>query len=104
MRVRGSVDPGKFSVEAIPNKPGWCLCRLYENAREYSVETDEGTDTGWEYDEYHLRQKGLKESLETDIEGNYDVFLTAAKAAEAPTEVERLRADTDFLLIMGGWQ
>lgn len=100
MKVHGSFNPGKFSVETMPNKPGWCLCRFYENAHEY--QTDEFS--GWEYDEYHLELYGAKQSLETDIPNNFDVYFSAAKATEAPTETERLRADTDFLLIMGGWQ
>lgn len=102
MRVKGGSNPGKFSVEEIPNKPGWCLCRFYENAREYTVETENGTETGWEYDEYHLQQEGAKASLEKDIAGNYDVYLAAAKATEAPSETERLRADVDFIAVMTG--
>lgn len=97
MKVHGSTKPGKFTVETIPNKLGWCLCRFYENAR-----ADEDT-SGWEYDEYHLRQEGAKTSLETDIANNYDVYLAAAKATEAPTEFEKMRADVDFMLAMGGW-
>ena len=34
MRVRGDNDPGTFSIEAMPNKPGWCLVRFYENVEE----------------------------------------------------------------------
>lgn len=98
MKVHGSQKPEPFSIEPVPNKPGWFLCRFTENAREYSDEEF----TGWEYDEYRLEQTGLKESLARDIPGNYDVFLAAAKAAEAPTEADRLRADVDFLLIMEG--
>ena len=94
MKVYGATNPNKFSVEIMPNKNGWCLCRFYENARQ--------TDNGWEYDEYHLEQFGVKQSLETDISNNYDVYLSAAKAAEAPTEAQRLRADIDFIMIMEG--
>ena len=54
MRVRGDNNPGTISIEAIPNKPGWCLVRFYENAQEYTEQLDETTITGWEYDEYHL--------------------------------------------------
>ena len=45
MRVRGDNNPGTFSVEAMPNKPGWCLVRFYENAQEYTEELDETTIT-----------------------------------------------------------
>lgn len=104
MMIRGGKKPDKFSIDPIPNNPGWFLCRFAENPHEYTEKTEDGVITGWEYEEYHLRQSGLKESLERDILGNYDVFLAAAKAADAPPETEQLRADTDFLLIMGGWR
>lgn len=94
MKVQGSEYPAPFSINPIPNKPGWFLCRFTENPRE--------TEDGWEYDEYHLEQRGLKESIESNIMGNYDVFLSAAKATEAPSETDQLRADVDFLLIMEG--
>lgn len=46
MRVRGDNDPGTFSIEAMPNKPGWCLVRFYENVEEYHEQLDETTITG----------------------------------------------------------
>ena len=45
MRVRGDNDPGTFSIEAMPNKPGWCLVRFYENVEEYHEQLDETTIT-----------------------------------------------------------
>ena len=69
MRVRGDNNPGTFSIEAIPNKPGWCLVRFYENAQEYPEQLDETTITGWEYDEYHLEQPTISQE---DIEGNLE--------------------------------
>lgn len=92
MKVQGSVNPGKFSVNTMPNKSGWCMCRFYENIHE--------TDEGYEYDEYHLEQEGAKSSLEIDIKNNYDVYFAAAKETEAPSEIEKLRADVDFALAM----
>ena len=68
MRVRGDNNPGTFSVEAMPNKPGWCLVRFYENAQEYTEELDETTITGWEYDEYHLEQPTISQE---DIPGGF---------------------------------
>ena len=49
MRVRGDNDPSTFSIEAMPNKPGWCLVRFYENVEEYHEQLDETTITGWEW-------------------------------------------------------
>lgn len=96
IKVQGSKVPGRFSVETMPNKKGWCLCRFYENIHEY--QDDEFS--GYEYDEYHIEQYGAKSSLEIDIENNFDVYFAAAKATEAPSELEVLRADVDFALAM----
>lgn len=96
MRVHGGTRPSKFSVETMPNKQGWCLCRFYENAREYVYDDT----SGWEYDEYHLQQEGAKESLETDIANNYDVYLAAAKATEAPSVLDRLEAQALYTALM----
>ena len=95
MRVRGDNNPGTFSVEAMPNKPGWCLVRFYENAQEYTEQLDETTITGWEYDEYHLEQPTISQE---DIEGNLEVYLRAAKENEVTPEsrledVEQNKAD-----------
>ena len=95
MRVRGDNNPGTFSIEAMPNKPGWCLVRFYEHHQEYTEELDETTITGWEYDEYHLEQPTISQE---DIEGNLEVYLRAAKEAEVTPEsrlkdVEQNKAD-----------
>ena len=96
MKVYGSTNPGKFSVNTMPNKPGWCMCRFYDNVRECNTKEF----AGYEYNEYHLEQQGAQSSLETDIENNYYVYFEAAKATEAPSELEVLRADVDFALAM----
>ena len=83
MRVRGDNNPGTFSIEAMPNKPGWCLVRFYENVEEY--------------DEYHLEQPTISQE---DIEGNLEVYLRAAKENEVTPEsrledVEKNKADKE---------
>ena len=95
MRVRGDNNPGTISIEAIPNKPGWCLVRFYENAQEYSEQLEELTITGREYDEFHLEQPTISQE---DIEGNLEGYLRAAKEAEVTPEsrledVEQNKAD-----------
>lgn len=83
MRVRGDVQPSNaFTLEEQPKKPGYCLVRFFENAREFSEEQGELTVSGWEYDEYHLELADTG-SLEEDILNNYDTLLEQAKAAEA---------------------
>lgn len=100
MKAKGSQRPTGFTVDDIPNKPGWRLCRFYENVSEHSTES--GADTWWEYDEYHLEIHGARSSIETDVKNNYAMYLAAAKATEAPTETEKLRADLDFVMVMEG--
>lgn len=86
MRVRGDVQPSNaFTVEEQPKKPGFCLVRFFENAREFSEEQGELTVSGWEYDEYHLELADTG-SLEEDVLNNYDALLEQAKAAEAEAE------------------
>ena len=81
MRVRGDNNPGTISIEAIPNKPGWCLVRFYENAQEYTEQLDETTITGWEYDEYHLEQPTISQE---------DIEVTPESRLE---DVEQNKAD-----------
>ena len=95
MRVRGDNNPGTFSIEAMPNKPGWCLVRFYENHQEYNRRAGRDHHHGWEYDEYHLEQPTISQE---DIEGNLEVYLRAAKEAEVTPEsrledVEQNKAD-----------
>lgn len=98
MRVYGMKSPGQFTVEKIPGT-NRSLIRLFQNIKPCY---DEDFD-GFVYDEYHVEVETW-DGIDQNVRDNYDVFLSAAKAAEAPPETERLRADTDFLLIMGGWQ
>lgn len=86
MRVRGDVQPSNaFTVEEQPKKPGFCLVRFFENAHEFSEESDGLTVSGWEYDEYHLELADTG-SLEEDVLNNFDTLLEQAKAADAGEE------------------
>ena len=81
MRVRGDVQPSNaFTLEEQPKKPGYYLVRFFENAQEFSEETEGLTVSGWEYDEYHLELADTG-SLEEDVLNNYDALLEQAKAA-----------------------
>lgn len=104
MRVKGAQSPpGAFTVEERPDRPGFAAVRFYENARPYHETRDGAPEDGWEYDEYRLTI-ALYNGLEADIESNYAVYLEQAKSEDCsgPTELEKLRADVDFLAVMGG--
>lgn len=100
MRVRGDVQPSNaFTLEEQPKKPGYYLVRFFENAQEFSEETEGLTVSGREYDEYHLELADTG-SLEEDVLNNYDALLEQAKAAEAENEdggSEGLEARVDAL-------
>lgn len=86
MRVRGDVQPSNaFTLEEQPKKPGFCLVRFFENAKEFSEKEEGLTVSGWEYDEYHLELADTG-SLDEDVLNNYDALLEQAKAAEAENE------------------
>ena len=73
MKVNGSVDPGSFKLELLPNVPGFALARFFENVEE--------TEEGFQYDEYRLRLLYYP-NLEQDIEANFQLFVQQAKAQE----------------------
>lgn len=96
MKVHGDNNPGTFSFGKQPKRPGYVLIRFYENASP--VESD--TYTGWEYDEYHL-ELADRPDLQEYVQNHYNELLQEAKGG--PSEVERLRADLDYILLMGGF-
>lgn len=73
MKVNGSVDPGSFKLELLPNVSGFALARFFENVEE--------TEEGFQYDEYRLRLLYYP-NLEQDIEANFQLFVQQAKAQE----------------------
>lgn len=82
MKVRGDNAPvALFTLEAQPDRPGWCLVRFYENPEEFTEERDGQTIHGWRYDEYHLELED-NGALEEDISGNLEAYMAQAKAAE----------------------
>lgn len=96
MRVCGDNKPANFTAENQPKHPGYCLIRFYENVEPY--ETEEYT--GWQYDEYHL-ELADRPDLQEYVQNHYNELLQEAKGG--PSEVERLRADLDYILLMGGF-
>ena len=96
MIVRGDKNPGMFSIEKQPKHSGYCLVRFYENATPYETEDY----TGWQYDEYHLEMAD-RADLQEYVRNHYNELLQEAKGG--PSEMERLRADLDYIMLLGGF-
>lgn len=78
--------------------------RFYANVEEVTVPADDGKDayTQYKYDEYII-MRPWRESLITEIESNYDAWFRQAKAEEEdknPPDVNQLRADIDYVMVM----
>ena len=95
MRVHGDVNPPAFTVEKQPKHSGYYLVRVYKNAVPYKSSDYEG----WEYEEYHLEMRE-RPDLQTYVQNHYNELFQEAKGG--PSEVEQLRADMDYILLMGG--
>lgn len=115
MKVNGDNAPEKpFTLEQIPNHPGYVLARFYENAKPYTKTRDDMTISGYEYDEYHLTLLQTA-TLEEDIEAQYGTYLEQARLNElqqAPfdpldyrrrvAELSRNAANLDYVAMMTG--
>lgn len=96
MKVYGDNKPTAFTAEKQPKHPGYCLVRFCENAQPYESEGY----TGWQYDEYHLEMAD-RPDLQEYVQNHYNELLQEARGG--PSEIERLRADLDYVLLMGGF-
>lgn len=96
MKVHGDNKPATFTVEKQPKHPGYCLVRFYENAEPFEQEGY----SGWKYDEYHL-ELADRPDLAEYVQNHYNELLQKAKGG--PSEVERLRADLDYIMLLGGF-
>lgn len=74
MKVRGDKNPGIFSIEHHPQKPGYVRVRFYENAQQYS----DMEVIVWQYDEYCLDQID-RPGLADDIDANPAPYREQAK-------------------------
>lgn len=82
MRVRGDVQPNNaFTVDEMPDRPGYCLVRFFANAQPFEEMTEGLTIRGWCYDEYHL-ELADSDTLSDDILANFDALLAEAKYRE----------------------
>ena len=79
MKVNGSINPPRFTLETNPRRPNLRLTRFHENAIE--------TENGWEYDEYCL-EFPTSDTLEAEIKAHYGEYLKRAMEAEGASEAE----------------
>lgn len=85
MKVHGDLNPGTYTLESMPDKPGYMLLRLFENVKEFTETMMDLTISGYEYDEYHLELLDTPGLEETIIE-HYDEYMMEAKLKEAEKE------------------
>lgn len=86
MKTRGDLPPSNaFTLEPMPDKPGYMLLRLFENVQEFTETMMDLTISGYEYDEYHLELLDTPGLEETILE-HYDEYMTEAKLKEAEKE------------------
>lgn len=86
MKTRGDLPPSNaFTLEYMPDKPGYMLLRLFENVKEFTETMMDLTISGYEYDEYHLELLDTPGLEETIIE-HYDEYMMEAKMKEAEKE------------------
>ena len=79
MKVNGSINPPRFTLETNPRRPNFRLVRFHENSIE--------TERDWEYDEYCL-EFPTSDTLEAEIEAHYGEYLKQAMEAEGASEAE----------------
>lgn len=96
MKVKGTKDPGRVSIEEIP-ETNKTLIRLFQNVEPYK---DEGFE-GFQYDEYHVRVETWDGVLQNVLD-NYDEFLKKGMDNEVSRTNESLlyaHIDTDKMAI-----
>lgn len=86
MKTRGDLPPSNaFTLEYMPDKPGYMLLQLFENVKKFTETMMDLTISGYEYDEYHLELLDTPGLEETIIE-HYDEYMMEAKMKEAEKE------------------
>lgn len=86
MRVKGDLPPAAaFTLDAAPNRPGYCVARFYENAAPYTETRNGVTESGYVYDEYDM-ELPMTGTLEDEISAQYETYLEQAKMNEIMRE------------------
>jgi hypothetical protein len=91
LKVQGTLDPGKFSVEQIPGTDR-SLVRLYQNVAP--IQRDRFN--GYEYDEYHV-EVDTWDGVAQIVGDNYDVFLAKGIDNEVDRSNDALRRAQEAL-------
>lgn len=92
MKAYSNQKPPAYFFHTQPRNPSITLVRFCDNPTE--------TESGWQYDEYHLEMAD-RPDLKEYVQNHYNELLQEAKGG--PSEMERLRADLDYVLLMGGF-
>ena len=102
MKVEASAMPvSSFTIQKVEEQ---AELRFYANVEEVIVPAADGKDayTQYRYDEYIITRP-WKDSLVSEVESNYDAWFRQAKAEDEmknPPNVNQLRADIDYVMVM----
>ena len=97
MKSRSNVMPGAaYEIERLQN--GTVSILFTENVEEVLP----SEDTTYEYDQYRI-EIPYRDTLNADIEGNYDKWLKFAKDKEYDVIGNEIRAERNHLLALCDW-
>lgn len=98
MKAESTIFPSPFTLEDIGD--GRCLLTFYENIVELPApdwETEGGSETKYQYDEYRLETKH-RDGLYEQVEGSLAEWLQAAKKSDTLRIAAEVRAKRDAML------
>lgn len=96
MRIRARTEPEKFTLETMPNRPGWSLARFYADVEPYTEDENGETVHGYVYDEYQLELRDTG-GLEKDIANSYGMYLREAKRLAEKRTPDQIEEDVKAL-------
>lgn len=96
MKVQGDLNPGLYSYHEQPRDRSKVLVRFYENVHEIQEENY----SGYEYDEYYLEIDN-RENIGDYIKNHF--MELKAEAKNEGSLLEKLRADLDYVMLVGGY-
>lgn len=88
-----------FTVCGVPDYPTLRLDLSYENLSTISIVTEGGAVSGI-YEGY--TQLGNRYGVEESVDGILDITVYLSMEDEAKNRMDQLRADLDYLAMMGG--
>jgi hypothetical protein len=72
MKVQSSHNPGSYSLNSIPSKPGYSLICMYENV---NLLQDTNGNPHYEYDEYRLEVQNTSPQLKQRVADHPEWYL-----------------------------